>query len=126
MVLNGDDALLDTVQAPFPTVRCGQSEHCQVRIAEVSDHGVEGITCTVTTERDVYRLSIPAPGEHMAYSASMAVAVAEELGLSREEIVRLPDAGGPSFRRAAFAGRLLQRQSPVRDGGAGGAGQNRL
>ncbi len=88
LVLNGDDALLDTVQTSFRTVRCGQSEHCQARITELIDHGVEGITCTVTTEKDVYRLSIPAPGEHMAYSASMAVAVAEELGLSREEIIR--------------------------------------
>lgn len=111
LVLNGDDALLDTVQAPFPTVRCGQSEHCQVRIAEVSDHGVEGITCTVTTERDVYRLSIPAPGEHMAYSASMAVAVAEELGLSREEIVRGVAAYEPAGSRMRVVrlsgGRLL-------------------
>ena len=41
-----------------------------------------GITCTVTTARDTYALTIPAPGEHMAYSASMAVAVGEELGLT--------------------------------------------
>ncbi len=99
LVLNGDDALLDTVNAPFRTVRCGQSEHCQARITELSDHGVEGITCTVATARDVYRLSIPAPGEHMAYSASMAVAVAEELGLSREEIVRGVGAYEPAGSR---------------------------
>ena len=99
LVLNGDDPLLNTVQAPFRTVRCGQSERCQVRITELSDHGVEGITCTVTTERDVYRLSIPAPGEHMAYSASMAVAVGEELGLSREEIIRGVGAYEPAGSR---------------------------
>ena len=87
-VLNGDDALLDTVDIPFRTVRCGQSEHCQARITEVADHGVEGITCTVETAKDVYHLSIPAPGVYMAYSASIAVAVAEELGLSHDEIVR--------------------------------------
>ena len=99
LVLNGDDALLDTVHAPFRTVRCGQSEHCQTRITELIDRGVEGITCTVTTERDVYRLSIPAPGEHMAYSASMAVAVGEELGLSREEIIRGVGAYEPAGSR---------------------------
>ena len=87
-VLNGDDALLDTVEVPFRTLRFGQSPHCQVRVGDIADHGVEGITCVVTTERDRYELTIPAPGEHMAYSASMAVAVAEELGLGREEIVR--------------------------------------
>lgn len=87
-ILNGDDALLDTVTLPQRIVRCGQSEHCETRISDIVDHGVDGITCTVTTSRDTYALTIPAPGEHMAYSASMAVAVGEELGLSREEIVR--------------------------------------
>lgn len=104
LVLNGDDALLDTVRPPFRTVRCGQSEQCQVRITELSDHGVEGITCAVTTEKDVYRLTIPAPGEHMAYSASMAVAVAEELGLSREEIVR----GVADYRPAGSRMRVVR------------------
>lgn len=87
-VLNGDDALLNTLDLPFHTVRCGQSEHCGVHISDLTDHGVEGITCAVSTERDTYQLSIPAPGEHMAYSASMAVAIGEQLGLSHEEIVR--------------------------------------
>ena len=88
VVLNGDDALLDTVQVPFRTVRCGQSGHCQARITEIADHGVDGITCTVVTEKDTYALTVPAPGAYMAYSASIAVAVGEELGLSHEEIVR--------------------------------------
>ena len=87
-ILNGDDALLETVTLPQRIVRCGQSEHCETRISDIVDHGVDGITCTVTTARDSYALTIPAPGEHMAYSAPMAVAVGEELGLSREEIVR--------------------------------------
>ena len=98
-VLNGDDALLDTVKEPFRTVRCGQSEHCQARITEIADHGVEGITCTVVTARDTYALTIPAPGAHMAYSASIAVAVAEELGLSHDEIVRGAAAYEPSGSR---------------------------
>lgn len=98
-VLNGDDALLDTVKVPFRTVRCGQSSHCQARITEIADHGVEGITCTVATARDTYALSIPAPGAHMAYSASIAVAVGEELGLSHDEIVRGVAAYEPSGSR---------------------------
>lgn len=99
VVLNGDDALLDTVKAPFRTVRCGQSPHCQARITEIADHGVEGITCTIVTARDTYALSIPAPGAHMAYSASIAVAVGEELGLSHDEIVRGVAAYEPSGSR---------------------------
>jgi len=87
-VLNGDDALLNTLNLSCTTIRCGQSAHCGVRVSEIADHGVDGITCQVRTQKDVYRLNIPAPGEHMAYSASMAVAIGERLGLSREEIIR--------------------------------------
>ena len=87
-ILNGDDALLDTVTLPQRIIRCGQSEHCQVRISDILDHGVNGITCTVTSDKDMYHLNIPAPGEHMAYAASIAVAVGEALGLSKEEIIR--------------------------------------
>lgn len=88
VVLNGDDPLLNTVDVPFRTVRCGQSEHCQVRIIEVTDLGVEGITCTIATEKETYHLTINAPGEHMAYAAAIAVEVGEALGLNNEEIVR--------------------------------------
>lgn len=87
-ILNGDDALLDTVAVPFKTIRCGKSEHCQARITEIADHGVEGISCTIAAEKDRYPLNIPAPGEHMAYAAAIAAAVGEALGLTREEIAR--------------------------------------
>ena len=98
-VLNGDDALLDTVDIPFETVRCGRAEHCGVRVTEVEDHGVDGITCTVVTAKETYPLSIPAPGEHMAYAAAIAVAVGEALRLSCDEIVRGVAAYEPSGSR---------------------------
>lgn len=105
VVLNGDDPLLDTVHVTYPTVRCGKSEGCQARITELFDRGVEGIACTVTTERDRYYLTISTPGEYMAYSASIAVAVGEALGLSREEIVR----GVASYRPAGSRMRVIRR-----------------
>lgn len=99
-VLNGDDALLNTVkEGDFRIVRCGQSEHCDAQIEELLDHGVEGITCTVVTKKDRYALTIPAPGAHMAYAASIAVAVGEELGLSHEEVVRGAAAYQPTGSR---------------------------
>ena len=103
-VLNGDDALLDTVAEPFHTVRCGKSEHCQARVTEIADHGVEGIRCTVVTEKERYALDIPAPGEHMAYAAAIAAAVGEALGLNREEIVR----GAASYVPAGSRMRVLR------------------
>lgn len=87
-VLNGDDALLDTLAPPFETIRCGKSAGCDVRILDIEDRGVEGIVCDVRTKQAEYRLTVPAPGEHMAYPASMAAAIGERLGLGRDEIVR--------------------------------------
>ncbi len=81
-ILNGDDALLDTVALPQRIVRCGESAHADVRVSALRDRGIDGIACTVTTERAEYQLNIPAPGRHMIYAASLAAAVGEELGLS--------------------------------------------
>ena len=87
-ILNGDDALLNTVRYPQRIVRCGEGENCDVRVSDIVDRGMDGITCTVTTKKERYALSVPAPGRHMIYAVSMAVAVGEELGMAKDEIVR--------------------------------------
>ena len=86
-MLCGDDALLNGLDLPFETLRCGRSEHCNVRVTDIVRRGIDGLDCTVTTPRRSYRLSIPSPGDYMIYSASMAVAIGEYLGLSEQEIV---------------------------------------
>jgi UDP-N-acetylmuramoyl-tripeptide--D-alanyl-D-alanine ligase len=87
-VLNGDDKLLRDLTLPFETILCGVADDCDVRVSQVCNHGLEGITCVVTTARGNYELSIPSPGEYMIYPAAMAVAIGERLGLSKEEICR--------------------------------------
>lgn len=87
-ILNGDDALLNTLDLPFETLRCGQGENCNVRVENLEDLGVAGIRCTVRTAKAIYPLAIPAPGIHMATTAAMAVAIGEKLGLTVEEICR--------------------------------------
>ena len=86
-VLNGDDALLNTLHPDCETVRCGQSPDCAVRITDLEDLGLEGVRCTVVTRKDSYPLTIPAPGVHMAELAALAIAAAERLGLTKEEII---------------------------------------
>ena len=98
-ILNGDDPLLNQVAPPFRTIRCGYSPRCQVRIVDFFDKSVDGIQCTVRTERDTYSLEVPAPGGYMAIPAAMGVAVGEELGLNREEIIRGVAAYTPSGSR---------------------------
>ena len=98
-VLNGDDELLNTVSLPQKTLRCGLSEHCDVRVSEVEDLGIDGIRCVVTTAKERYALSIPVPGKHMVYSAAMAAAIGEYLGETKEEIERGAAAYEPAGSR---------------------------
>lgn len=86
-VLNGDDELLSGLTLPFKTVLCGRHERCGVRVTNVAEHGIEGVTCTVTTKRDVYEVSIPSPGAYMIYPAAMAIAIGEHLGLTKAELL---------------------------------------
>ena len=87
-VLNGDDDLLKSLQLPFETVLCGFGKDCTVCVSDVCERGIEGITCTVTTRRERYDVTIPSPGAYMIYPASMAIAVGERLGLTKDEILR--------------------------------------
>ena len=86
-VLNGDDELLSGLTLPFKTVLCGRHERCGVRVTNVAEHGIEGVTCTVTTKREVYEVSIPSPGAYMIYPAAMAIAIGEHLGLTKAEML---------------------------------------
>ena len=86
-VLNGDDELLSGLALPFKTVLCGRHERCDVRVTNVAEHGIEGVTCTVTTKREVYEVAIPSPGAYMIYPAAMAIAIGEHLGLTKAELL---------------------------------------
>lgn len=87
-VLNGDDALLRELRPNFRTVLCGKGENCHVRVSDIVERGIEGMDCTITTEKATYAVHIPSPGAFMIYPASMAVAVGEYLDLTVEEIIR--------------------------------------
>ena len=86
-VLNGDDELLSGLTLPFETVLCGQHKRCGVRATNVAEHGIDGVTCTVTTARDIYEVTIPSPGAYMIYPAAMAIAIGEHLGLTKAEML---------------------------------------
>ena len=85
-VLNGDDALLNTVTLPQTILRCGVGDGCGVHVTDIDDRGLEGVACTVTIEGEHYRLTTSAPGRYMIYPMAMAAALGRRLGLTREEI----------------------------------------
>lgn len=85
-VLNGDDALLNTVTLPQTILRCGVGDGCGVRVTDIDDRGLEGVACTVTIEGERYRMDTSAPGRYMVYPMAMAAAIGRRLGLTGEEI----------------------------------------
>ena len=85
-VLNGDDALLNTVTLPQTIVRCGKSGHCEALVTDVEDRGIEGVGCTVTYRGETYRLETDSPGRYMIYPMAMAAVIGQHLGLSAEDI----------------------------------------
>ncbi|MBQ9647044.1 MAG: UDP-N-acetylmuramoyl-tripeptide--D-alanyl-D-alanine ligase, partial [Oscillospiraceae bacterium] len=66
-VLNGDDEWLNKVCLPQKIVTAGMMEHCAVRVGDVRDRGIDGVSCVVTSGKARYELDIPAPGAHMIY-----------------------------------------------------------
>lgn len=108
-VLNGDDALLNTLHPDVPVYRCGEGKHCDVRVSRVEEHGIEEVSCRVETGQERYDLRIPAPGRHMIYSAAMAAVIGRQLGLSREEI----QAGVAHYEPAGERMRRIERPDGV-------------
>lgn len=108
-ILNGDDALLRELRPNFRTVLCGKGENCHVRVSDIVERGIEGMDCTITTEKATYAVHIPSPGAFMIYPASMAVAVGEHFGLTAEEIIR----GIAAYTSVGSRMRVVRRGSRI-------------
>ena len=114
-VLCGDDEMLRTLRPDCDTLFCGLSGDCPVHVEDLQDLGLEGLRFTVVTEKDRYPLSTTTPGVHMAGLAAMAAAIAERLGLTKEEIQRGVSAYAPAENRLRVerlpGGRLMINDS---------------
>ena len=114
-VINGDDELLTALELGCEKVLCGLSAGCGVRVESLEDLGLEGVRCTIVTAKERYALEIPSPGVHMASLAALAVAAAERLGLTKDEITRGVAAYRPADNRLRVerlpGGRLMINDS---------------
>ncbi|MEI3128638.1 MAG: Mur ligase family protein [Oscillospiraceae bacterium] len=74
---------------PCPRPSCAAAGGgLRVRVTDVDDRGIEGVTCTVTTAQGIYRLHTASPGAYMIYPMAMAAAIGESLGLTTAEMHR--------------------------------------
>ena len=149
-VLNGDDELLNTVTLPQIILRCGEGEHCDVRVTDIDDRGLRGggaLVCRGSAlrrpgagGRGLYRdngtggLSAGDGGAGAAHGLSHGhggshrrTAGPDGGGDRRGDgglcTGREPDAPDPYGRGSAGHRRLLQRQSAVHGGGHPYAGR---
>lgn len=86
VVLNGDDDMLRTVATPGLETHyfgCDRQEYSAFDIHSE----LEGVEATVCGPSWQQRVSIPIPGRHNIYNALAAMAAAEKLGMSQDEIV---------------------------------------
>lgn len=85
--LNGDDDKLVTVQDDKKKVTFfGISNTAGVYAKNVENLGLKGTKAIVVTPESEFEVIIPVPGKHMLLNALAAVAIATDLGMSKDEI----------------------------------------
>ena len=90
VIVNGDDDMLQTISQVHGKgpVRFGLSTENRVYASEIKNLGLFGSEFTVHMGGKCFAAKVKLPGEHQIYNALAAVAVADALGLSEEEIVK--------------------------------------
>lgn len=89
LALNGEDEKLNTVKGykNLKVIRFG--EHSDVYAKNPVSRGLEGSEFTVcTADGEAFETMVPLPGRHMVMNSLAATAVAEEFGLTEEQIDR--------------------------------------
>lgn len=94
LVFAGDDEFLtkERTAGDYGQVEVGTGEKADLRISNVRDHGIEGISFDVEYEengrKEKTHVELPAAGAHNAANAAIALAVGRQLGVSVEEGVK--------------------------------------
>ena len=112
-VLNGDDASVAAMarRTRARSVLYGLSEQCDVRATELTGHGLDGFSFTLSLAGASVHIDCPLPGKHHVYAALAAAAVALNDGMSLAEIA---DAlrEFPAAHPEVLEGRLTVRPGP--------------
>ncbi|WP_171903747.1 UDP-N-acetylmuramoyl-tripeptide--D-alanyl-D-alanine ligase [Cellulosilyticum sp. I15G10I2] len=88
LIINGDNDLLSTIEEKsFKVIRYGMKDHQDYYAKNIISQA-DKTTAEVFTPNAFYQVAISALGEHMIYNTLAAIAIAEELGLTRDEILK--------------------------------------
>ncbi len=87
-VLNGDNDMLSTLKGKekLKTIWFGIEDKSGFYADNVTEKGIEGVSCTIHYKGKSIDVSISVPGSHMVLNALAAAAVGYCFGLSMEEI----------------------------------------
>lgn len=88
VIVNGEDDMLSTVvgqNSRFIAYGMDNAHKYYAKAICLTDEKVEATLVSPTQE---YQVVIPAPGEHMVYNALAALILAEQYGLTKEEIIK--------------------------------------
>lgn len=108
LVFAGDEEFLtkERTAGDYGQIEVGETAGADLRISEVEDHGIEGISFIVEYEEDGRterrRIATPAAGAHNAVNAAIALAVGRKLGVSIEE-------GAEGLKKVELTGSRLRK-----------------
>lgn len=90
LLLNGDDNFLcqGAKHSTHSKITVGKDNSCDYRGKILETNGENSSTCEIHSPKDKYTVTIPALGEHMIYPTQFALAIAEALYMSTEEIIQ--------------------------------------
>ena len=112
-VVNADDPLASATAEAFPgrKLRFGVTDDQQtaVRAADVTDHGLDGVSFRLVVERHERPVRLAVPGRHNVTNALAAAAVAHALGVDLETV----PAGLEAFQPARMRMEVVQLPTGV-------------
>ena len=99
-ILNGDDVLLNKISPRVAKILYfGTDESAFVSFKKLEDKGVMGSVWRIKADGEFFDITIPIPGDYLAYNAAVAISVGKHYGVANDNIAAAFDSFTPSKNR---------------------------
>lgn len=99
-ILNGDDVLLNKISPNVSKILYfGMDESHFCHFEKLSDFGLDGTSWRITGAGERFEITIPLPGDYLAYNAAAAVSVGIHFGVQGADISKAFESFRPSKNR---------------------------